>query len=178
MPARYALLADVACCVLAGAENTLSAFGYLPQYRYVAPKQPDWECCSTLAVVPGDSVPVEFTDPKCATQRTYRFAVEVGVCVNEKLTCRDIGACCDLPERFDPCAQRFPSKSAEARFLLGLRYAMERDLARNVQCCLSDALDCNGEPINLRCQGIRVNEQTTVTEGACHIVITVLELSW
>lgn len=179
MAARPYLLADVACCVLNAAAQVLDQFGYLPDYRYVAPKGMDTECCGSLVVVPGDSGQApNNNDPRCVNPRTYTFAIEVGVCVNEGLSCRETGDCCDLPERWNPCERPAPSKSAEARFLLGLRYSLERDLPAALGCCLDSAEGCDGEPLRIRCQAIKVTQQATLTDGGCHFVVTVVELTW
>jgi hypothetical protein len=170
-------LADVGCCILNAASSLLADFGYSPEYQYVGAKGGDYECCSNLVVVLGDSFPYGGNDPKCATMRSYRFAVEVGVCVNESLTCSQIGTCCDLPQRFDPCSRPFPSKSAESRFLLGLRHVLESGLPREITCCLSDGTTCDGQPLNIRCGGIAVDEVTTSTEGACHVITTVVTVT-
>lgn len=166
-------IADVACCILRAAESTLDAFGYLPTYRYVAAKGgADWECCSTLVVAPLESTLYVSNDPKCGRLRSYRFSVEVGVCVNEAWRCVDVGGCCDVPERFDPCGDGFPSKSAESRFLLGLRHVLERGAFIDaVRCCLREGVTCDGSPMSLTCRALDVGTVQTVAEGGCFMVL-------
>jgi hypothetical protein len=170
-------VADVACCILNGANIVVAEFGWTPTASWVAAKGGDNECCGSLVLVPGDSFPFDGNDPKCANLRTYGWTLEASVCVDESIVgCRDAGTCCDLPEQFNPCQRtRKVSKMAESRWLMGLRAALERNLETEIGCCLKEAVSCTGERLKVMCRRVHVGAVSTITEGACHFILVELE---
>jgi hypothetical protein len=175
---RKFILADVACCILTAAQALCTEFGWTPAVAGVSPKGGDWECAG-LYVVPSDSRPADITpNTGGPSLHTWRFTVEAAVCVNESLSCQNVGSCCDLPAHTDPCTTPFPSRSAEARFLLGLRYTLVRGLAADVRNILGCGIGCDGLPLGIRCTGVNVAETTVLTEGGFHFISIVIEATW
>lgn len=165
----------IATCILKAAHDLFEGHE-IPWFNRagVTAKGGDWECadCSGLFVWLDASEPLFNLDGTCMPQRRYRYIVETGRCVNEKLSGCDgdhygpaIPETC--PEDLDAVLQSGCGPDVkpheEAAFLWRDRTVLETMLAPSVSCCVHECL-------MLRCKSVDLERVSQETSGACHFV--------